>query len=165
MQDLHNDHSEVDSLLDRIMDSKDGSERSRLFTEMKSKLLPHAKAEQEVLYRRLETGKSEEARRFAKKGTSEHQILEQQIQKISGLGSPMSDQWTAEVKVLQDLIEHHVGEEESIGFSCGRDEFDKGELEATEPAVPASQGATGDESRLKHQEQATRDVMLQLILR
>lgn len=130
LQDLHNDHSEVDSLLGRIMDSKDGSERSRLFTEMKNKLLPHAKAEQEVLYQRLETGKSEESRQFAKEGTSEHQILEQQIQKISGLGNPMSDQWTAELKVLQDLIEHHVGEEESTGFSRARDEFDKSELEA-----------------------------------
>ena len=83
-----------------------------------------------MLYQRLETGKSEEARRFAKEGTSEHQILVQQVQKISALGNPMSDQWTAEVKVLQNLIEHHVGEEESTGFSCGRDEFDKGELEA-----------------------------------
>ena len=36
----------------------------------------------------------------------------------------------AELKVLQDLIEHHVGEEESTGFSCARDEFEKSELEA-----------------------------------
>jgi len=43
----------------------------------------------------------------------------------------MSDQWTAELKVLQDLIEHHVGEEESTGFSCAREEFTKGQLEAT----------------------------------
>jgi hemerythrin-like domain-containing protein len=130
LQDLHNDHSEVDALLGRIMDSKDGSERSRLFTEMKSKLLPHLKAEQEVLYQRLETGKSEESRRFGNEGTSEHQIVEQQIQKMSSLGNTMSDQWTAELKVLQELIEHHVGEEESTGFSCARDEFGKEELEA-----------------------------------
>jgi hemerythrin-like domain-containing protein len=129
-QELHNDHSEVDTLLGKIMDSQNGSERTRLFIEMKGELLPHLEAEQEVLYQRLETGKSEESRKFSHEGTSEHGLVEQQVQKIAGLRDPMSDQWTAELKVLQDLIEHHVGEEESTGFSCARDEFEKNELEA-----------------------------------
>jgi iron-sulfur cluster repair protein YtfE (RIC family) len=129
LQDLHNDHREVDQLLDKIMDSDNGGERSRLFAEMKDKLLPHLQAEQEILYRRLETGKSDQARKFGVEGTSEHSIVERQIQKLAGLGNPMRDGWTAEFKVLQDLIEHHVEEEESTGFSCARDEFDKEQLE------------------------------------
>jgi hemerythrin-like domain-containing protein len=130
LQDLHNDHGEVDTLLGKITDSQDGAERARLFSELKSKLLPHLDAEQEVLYRRLENGKSEESRKYGIEGTSEHSIAEQQVKKISGLRNPMSDEWTAELKVLQDLIEHHVGEEESTGFSCARDEFTKEQLEA-----------------------------------
>ncbi|HEY3911689.1 MAG TPA: hemerythrin domain-containing protein [Stellaceae bacterium] len=130
LQDLHNDHGEVDTLLGRIMDSEDGGERGRLFSEMRSKLLPHLEAEQEILYRRLETGKKEESRKFGHEGTSEHRIVEQQVDKMLGLGDTVSDKWTAELKVLQDLIEHHVGEEESTGFSCARDEFDKEQLEA-----------------------------------
>ena len=130
LQDLHNDHSEVDTMLGRIMDSEDGSERARLFSEMTSKLLPHLQAEQEILYSRLETGKQEESRKFGHEGTSEHRIVEQQVDKMMGMGNTMSDQWTAELKVLQDLIEHHVGEEESTGFGCARDEFDKEQLEA-----------------------------------
>src|SRR5690349_2597792 len=31
LQDLHNDHSEVDSLMDRIMESEDGAARAALF--------------------------------------------------------------------------------------------------------------------------------------
>jgi hemerythrin-like domain-containing protein len=130
LQDLHNDHSEVDTLLGNIQDSKDGRTRMRLFIEMQSKLLPHLEAEQEVLYRRLQSGKSAEARRFGHEGTSEHGAAEQQVQKMSGLGDPMSDRWEGELKVLIDLIEHHVKEEESTGFSCARDEFDKDQLEA-----------------------------------
>jgi hemerythrin-like domain-containing protein len=129
LQDLHNDHSEVDTLLGNIMDSENGAERARLFSEMKSKLLPHLEAEQEVLYQRLEVGKSEESRKYGIEGTSEHSIAERQVEKISGLSNPMSDEWTAELKVLQDLIEHHVGEEENTGFSCARDEFTKEQLE------------------------------------
>jgi hemerythrin-like domain-containing protein len=130
LQDLHNDHSEVDTLLTKMMDTEDARERERLFTEMKSKLLPHLEAEQEVLYSRLEAGKSEKSRQFGVEGTSEHEIVERQVEKLSGLGSPMNDDWTAELKVLQDLIEHHVSEEESAGFSCARDEFTKEQLEA-----------------------------------
>jgi hemerythrin superfamily protein len=76
LQDLHNDHSEVDSLMDRIMDSKDSAERAALFDEMKTKLLAHAHAEQEVLYCALEAGRSDAARSFAHEGANEHQIVE-----------------------------------------------------------------------------------------
>ena len=130
LQDLHNDHSEVDKLLGRIMNSEDGAERARLFSEMTNKLLPHLDAEQEILYRRLENGKEEESRKFGHEGTSEHRMVEQQVDKMTGMHDTLSDRWTAELKVLQDLIEHHVGEEESTGFSCAREEFDKAQLEA-----------------------------------
>jgi hemerythrin-like domain-containing protein len=129
LQDLHNDHSEVDTLLGKISDSQDRHERNRLFSEMKAKLLPHLQAEQEVLYQRLQAGKSE-SRQFSQEGTSEHSMVEQQIAKMVRMGESMGDRWTAELKVLQDLIEHHVGEEESTGFSCARDEFTKEQLEA-----------------------------------
>lgn len=130
LQDLHNDHNEVDELLTEIMGSTDRNERLRLFAEMKNKLLPHLQAEQEVLYQRLEAGQSEASRKFGIEGVSEHSIVEKQLAKMSSMANPSGDEWTAEMKVLQDLIEHHVDEEESTGFSCARDEFTKDQLEA-----------------------------------
>src|SRR4051812_23575363 len=94
LQDLHNDHSEVDSLMDRIME-RDGAERNALFEEMKTKLLAHAHAEQEVLYRPLEAARSEASRSFAHEGTNEHQIVEQQLQKLSADGNKAGEQWMA----------------------------------------------------------------------
>jgi len=129
LQDLHNDHNEVASLLDRMMDSEDRDERERLFRETKTKLLPHAHAEQEVLYRRLEASAEEQSRVFAREGMNEHQILETHLQKMSAAGDPLSEDWTGELKVLQDLVDHHVDEEESTGFSCARNDFSKQELE------------------------------------
>ena len=41
LQDLHNDHNEVATLLERLTDGDNSSERNRLFEEMKTKLLPH----------------------------------------------------------------------------------------------------------------------------
>ena len=143
LQDLHNDHSEVDTLLGRIMDSDDGREREQLFSEMTNKLLPHIQAEQEILYRRLETGKGEESRKFGHEGMNEHRMVEQQVDKMMALGHTRSDKWTAELKVLQDLIEHHVNEEESTGFSCARDEFDKEQLEAMSREFQARKARLG----------------------
>ena len=82
LQDLHNNHSEVDTLMDRIMDSEDAAERAALFDEMKTKLLAHAHAEQEVLYSALEASQSEASRSFAHEGANEHQIVEQQLQTV-----------------------------------------------------------------------------------
>ena len=130
LQDLHNDHGEVDSLMDRITESEDGTERQALFEEMKTMLLAHAHAEQEVLYRPLEASQSESSRSFALEGVNEHQILEKQLQKLSAEGDNTSAQWTAELKVLRELVEHHVEEEESTGFRCARHDFTKNELEA-----------------------------------
>jgi hypothetical protein len=49
---------------------------------------------------------------------------------MSDMADAMSDRWEGELKVLIDLIEHHVSEEESTGFGCARDEFSKDQLEA-----------------------------------
>jgi hemerythrin-like domain-containing protein len=130
LQDLHNDHNEVAALLERIGDSENGAERRALFKEMSTKLLAHAKAEQEVLYSRMENSPNEESQRFALEGTSEHGLIEQQVQKLSGMSDAMSDTWAAELKVLEDLIDHHVDEEENTGFGCARDDFETEELEA-----------------------------------
>ena len=129
LQDLHNDHSEVAALLERIGDSENGAERSALFKEMSTKLLAHAKAEQEVLYSRMENSPNEESRRFALEGTSEHGLIEQQVQKLSGMSDPMSDSWVAELKVLEDLIDHVDEEGRHRLRLCAR-RFQTEELEA-----------------------------------
>ena len=74
LQDLHNDHEEVASLLEAIADSEDGWERNSLFQQMRAKLLTHSHAEDEVLYRRLRTSEHETSRKFAEEGEREHQL-------------------------------------------------------------------------------------------
>ena len=145
LQDLHNDHREVSALIDKIMDSKDAGQRTSLFNEMKTKLLAHSHAEQQVLYKRMERSNNQESRSFAHEGENEHQRIEQQLRQMSGVGAKAGAQWTSELTVLKDLVEHHVEEEESTGFSQARSGFDKAELERM-----------GEEfERLKQQEIAT----------
>ena len=124
LNDLHEDHEEVSGLIEQLIKTEDGKERGTIFKEMMSKLLAHSHAEQNVLYKKMEKSQDEKSRTFAYEGENEHQIVEQQLQQMARARNKASEQWTAQASVLQDLIEHHVEEEESTGFSCARSEFD-----------------------------------------
>ena len=129
LNDLHEDHEEVSGLIEQMIKTEDGKERGTIFKEMMSKLLAHSHAEQNVLYKKMEKSENEKSRTFAYEGENEHQIVEQQLQQMARARNKASEQWTAQASVLQDLIEHHVEEEESTGFSCARSEFDGSTLE------------------------------------
>jgi len=129
LNDLHEDHEEVSGLIEQLIKTEDGKERGTIFKEMMSKLLAHSHAEQNVLYKKMEKSENEKSRTFAYEGENEHQIVEQQLQQMARARNKASEQWTAQASVLQDLIEHHVEEEESTGFSCARSEFDGATLE------------------------------------
>jgi len=129
LNDLHEDHEEVSGLIEQLIKTEDGKERGTIFKEMMSKLLAHSHAEQNVLYKKMEKSENEKSRTFAYEGENEHQIVEQQLQQMARARNKASEQWTAQASVLQDLIEHHVEEEESTGFSCARSEFDGEALE------------------------------------
>lgn len=129
LQDLHNDHQEVSTMIEKIISSEDSKERGSLFNEMKAALLAHSEAEQAVLYKKMEKSDDERSRQFVFEGMNEHQIVEQQLQMLSKARNKAGEQWTAQMTVLKELVNHHVKEEESTGFACARREFETEELE------------------------------------
>ena len=129
LNDLHKDHEEVAGLIEQMIKIEDGKERGTIFKEMMSKLLAHSQAEQNVLYKKMEKSENEKSRTFAYEGENEHQIVEQQLQQMARARNKASEQWTEQASVLKDLIEHHVEEEESTGFSCASSQFDSETLE------------------------------------
>jgi hypothetical protein len=129
LKDLHQDHEEVSELIERMLKTEEAKERGEIFKEMMTKLLAHAHAEQNVLYRKMEKSDDEETRGFAYEGDNEHQIVERQLQQMSRVRNKASEQWTAQATVLKELIDHHVKEEEGTGFSCAQREFDVAALE------------------------------------
>ena len=129
LNDLHQDHKEVSGLIEQMIKTEDGKERGTIFKDVMSKLLAHSHAEQSVLYKKMEKSENEKSRTFAYEGENEHQLVEQQLQQMSRARNKASEQWTAQANVLKDLVEHHVEEEESTGFSCARSDFDGDALE------------------------------------
>jgi len=129
LQDLHQDHEQVSEFIEQLLKTESSAERTPLFKEMMNMLLAHSHSEQNVLYKKMEKAEDEKARSFAFSGTNEHQVVEQQLQQMARARNKASEQWTAQLTVLRELVNHHVREEESTGFTCARREFDKEQLE------------------------------------
>ena len=128
LQDLHQDHEEVSGLIEQLLKLESSADRAPLFKEMMGMLLAHSQAEQNVLYKKMEKSGDEKVRSFAFEGTNEHQIVEQQLQQMARARNKATEQWTAQLNVLRELVSHHIQEEESTGFGCARAEFDQDEL-------------------------------------
>ncbi len=128
LQALKTDHEEAKSVLQSVLDTEDAKERTERFKEFKAMMTAHSRSEEKVLYRRME--KSEEkAKNKALKGEVEHEIVDGLMSELSRGRAKDSERWTARCQVLQELIDHHVEEEESEFFALAKKLFDDETLE------------------------------------
>ncbi len=103
------DHTPLKKLIKVMKDSdKEFSERHAAFEEFCPLLITHAKAEELVLYTHLK--KDSEMRTEALEGDVEHQLADQMVEEAQRTND--EDLWSAKVKVLAELVEHHIKEEE-----------------------------------------------------
>jgi hemerythrin superfamily protein len=124
---LHADHEEVKSMLKAILGTEDAKQRTEQFREFKAAMTAHSRAEEKVLYHRMQ--KAEEGRSKAFKGETEHEIVDHQMDELSRSRPKDSDRWTARCSVLRELIEHHVEEEEGEFFKTAQKLFGEEDLE------------------------------------
>jgi hemerythrin superfamily protein len=88
-----------------------------LFGKIDALLTPHARAEEELIYPAFAAG--EEAEDPVAEGFEEHALVHLLCAQIKEL--PEVDHvWCAKAKVMMDLVEHHVREEENEMFPKAR---------------------------------------------
>lgn len=109
VQLIMEDHKPLKELI-KVMKNldKDREEREDAFVQFAPLLLAHAKPEEQVLYAQMKT--DEELREEGFEGDVEHQLADQMVEEIMRTEDP--DLWSARVKVLAELVEHHIEEEE-----------------------------------------------------
>jgi hemerythrin-like domain-containing protein len=123
LQTLQTDHRQVKELLETILSTDDAKKRGDLFKQFRTELTAHSRAEEKVLYRGME--KSEEGKDDALEGAVEHEVVDRLMEDLSRSRSIGSDTWTARCTVLQELLEHHIDEEEGEFFKIARKIFDR----------------------------------------
>lgn len=126
LEALQTDHRRVKLLLETILSTDAAKKRGDLFKQFRTELTAHSRAEEMVLYRRVK--KSEEGKDDALEGAVEHEIVDRLMEDLSRSRSVGSDKWTARCTVLQELLEHHIDEEEGEFFKVARKIFDRDTL-------------------------------------
>jgi hemerythrin superfamily protein len=104
------DHIAIKELIEIMKDSeRDFSERRSAFEEFAPLLVAHAKPEEEIVYKRMKA--ITKLRELGYEGDVEHGIADQLVEEAKRTYD--SDLLSARIKVLAEVVEHHIHEEES----------------------------------------------------
>lgn len=107
---ITHDHKELKRLIKILKDPDlNINDRRVAFKEFAPLFIVHSKPEEQSLYREIRQNK--ELRMEAIEGEIEHSIVEQLLTEAQNEND--EDIWTAKVKVMAELIKHHIEEEET----------------------------------------------------
>jgi hemerythrin superfamily protein len=126
---LKKEHREVQLLLDELVDSESAPERKALLKKIQLALVPHSRAEEKVVYDAVRALKDKKARQDGEEGYLEHSLADRMLATLGKITNARSVEFSAAAKVLHELIQHHIGEEESAIWSDVKDNFSDDERE------------------------------------
>ncbi len=125
---LKNDHKQIIQLLTELVElSEDaGDHRSKLISQIRDELIPHARAEEAVFYNSLRAIDS--AKDVVMHGYQEHIEAETALRMLQ-VRDKIDTEWRTTANKLRDSIFHHIDEEENRIFSVAQQLFTKQEAE------------------------------------
>ena len=122
----------------------------QLFLHIDALLSPHARAEEQLVYpafAAVEGGEDPVA-----EAIEEHALVHQIIAQLKDLDE-VDPTWCAKAKVLMELVEHHVEEEEGEPFAIARKGLDKARALALASEFATAKASIGKELGLPTPEQ------------
>ncbi|HMN67975.1 MAG TPA: hemerythrin domain-containing protein [Bdellovibrionales bacterium] len=106
---IEEDHKPLKELIKIMKDSeKSLTERRQAFMEFAPLLMTHAKSEEKALYEHMKTVAGLKEHAF--EGDTEHMVADQLCEEIKRTTN--EDAMGAKIKVLVEMVEHHIKEEE-----------------------------------------------------
>jgi hemerythrin superfamily protein len=108
---LRAEHDEVQELLEKLVDCDTAREQKLLVEKVKRALVPHSKAEEKVVYDAVLALRGKDAKIDGNEGYIEHGLADSTLKKLDKL-TANTPEFNAAAKVLKELIDHHVQEEE-----------------------------------------------------
>jgi hypothetical protein len=120
---LKKEHDEVKSLLSDLQDAETPAQRRSLVLKIKAALVPHTKAEEKVLYDAVIAVRDKEVQIDGHEGYIEHELASKTLQKLAAIANATSPEHKAAAKVLKELVEHHIREEENNVWDDAKDNF------------------------------------------
>jgi hemerythrin superfamily protein len=123
-EELHTEHEQVAALIAQL---EEKGRDDTTFQTLQTQLTAHAKAEEQVFYRRLED--EEQVRDTVLEGYEEHKVV---VKVLADMAKTTDDdeKFAAKLAVLKENVEHHVEEEEGTLFEGARPLLADGEPES-----------------------------------
>jgi hemerythrin superfamily protein len=109
---LKKEHNEVKDLLESLSDAETPAQRRSLVQKIKAALVPHTKAEEKVVYDAVIALRDKDAQKDGHEGYLEHEWAAKTLQRLEAITNAASPEHKAAGKVLKELVEHHIDEEE-----------------------------------------------------
>jgi Hemerythrin HHE cation binding domain len=126
---LAKDHDEAKALAKEMHEAGSAARRKTLLSKLKPVLTAHSRAEEKVVYDALlRVRASDESHEIADEGYVEHSIVDELLATLAS-SDASTERWRATAKVLHELLEHHIQEEETDTFALLGDHFDRSKLE------------------------------------
>jgi iron-sulfur cluster repair protein YtfE (RIC family) len=120
---LRKEHDEVKDLLEKLSDAESAAQRRTLVLKVKAALVPHTKAEERVVYDAILGLRDKGAQMDGHEGYLEHEWAAKTLQRLESITNAASPEHKAAGKVLKELVEHHIKEEESGVWSNVKQNF------------------------------------------
>jgi hemerythrin superfamily protein len=120
---LKQDHDDVAEMLDKLVESHSTTERKSLLASIKSALVPHLRAEEKIVYDAVGVLRSKDSKEHAEEGYIEHKLGDKMLADLGKISSMTSPEFSAGAKVLKELVEHHVEEEEKNIWADVKEHF------------------------------------------
>ena len=114
---LKEDHQKVKRWFKLLSDTKNAEFQKEIFEQISTALRVHSKSEEDTFYQAL-IQKLPEMIHHAEK---EHKEITDQMKKIEGISQ--HDAWLDAVEKLEEIVQHHVSEEEGKIFRKAKQIF------------------------------------------
>ncbi len=127
---LKEDHLKVKDLLSELVKTTTRAEKTRrqLLTKIEQELHIHTHIEEEIFYPAFkEAGNSEFSKTYFE-ALEEHRAVSELVLPDLKKTEPTSEKFSGRAKVLKELVEHHVDEEEKDMFKKAAKAMSKQEL-------------------------------------
>ena len=122
---LKSDHAKVKRMLRELSETTDRAvkQRESLVMQIERELKMHAQLEEEIFYPAFKAAAlGSDAEDLFYEAAEEHHLVDMVLPALKA-ANPKSHEFAAKAKVLLDLIEHHVKEEEGQMFAEARSLF------------------------------------------
>jgi hypothetical protein len=113
LKTLKDEHNEVKELLSQLAKAAGAAQRKGLVKRIKKALVPHTKAEEKIVYDAVLALRDTDAKVDGYEGYLEHEWASKTLLRLGSIANAASPEHRAAGKVLKELVEHHIREEET----------------------------------------------------